>query len=214
MKKGILFDFDGVLAETMGDFYQAWKAAFAHFGYSINEEEFYLLEGMKLFDVASIFCRKADIPMKEVENILAKKEAYYAKHHKFRFYPGVEHFITDLKRNGVPIAVVTAGMKERLIKTVPADFLANFEAIVSNETSGRGKPYPDPYLRGAADLKLNPDECIVIENAPSGISAAKSAGMYCIAVCSTLNRKHLKEADEIVDSFSGLSESRFIRDII
>lgn len=210
MKKGILFDFDGVLAETMEDFYQAWKAVFIESGYFIKQEEFYMLEGMRVTDVAAKFCQKGGIPNNKIEIILAKKEAYYAKNHSFKFYPGVEDFISNLKKVGVPLGIVTAGTKDRLTKTVPLDFLSNFNAIVSNETGGRGKPFPDPYLRGASDLSLSPKECIVIENAPSGISAAKSGGAYCIAICSTLPRKYLEEADEIINNFSELIKLKSI----
>lgn len=213
MKKGILFDFDGVLAETMEDFYQAWNATFKELNYSIDRQEFFLLEGTRVNNIAEIFCKKAGIPLDKIEDILRKKESYYAQNHSFKFYSGVEDFISNLKRAGVPLGIVTSGMKDRLQKTVPLDFLSHFKIIVSNETGGRGKPYPDPYLRGASDLMLDPKECIVVENAPSGINATKSAGMYCIAICSTLPREYLTGADEIINNFSELVTLKSITDL-
>lgn len=213
MKKGILFDFDGVLAETMEDFYRAWNVAFEEYGYSIDRQEFFLLEGMRVNEIATIFCKKAGISEDKIEDILAKKESFYSKNHSFRFYPGVENLISNLNKSEIPLGIVTSGMKDRLLKTVRADFLSSFKTIVSNETGGRGKPYPDPYLRGAADLMLNPKECIVVENAPSGIKAAKSAGASCIAICSTLSREYLVGADDVIVSFSELVKLKEITDI-
>lgn len=213
MRKGLLFDFDGVLAETMEDFYRAWNFAFTEFGYSIDRQEFFLLEGTRLEDIAAIFCKNCDIPQDKIGSILEKKETYYAQDHSFKFYPGVENIISNFKKMGIPLGIVTSGMKERLQKTVPANFLSNFDTIVSKETGGKGKPYPDPYLRGAADLKLDPKECLVVENAPSGITSAKSAGSYCIAICSTLSEKYLGEADEIISSFAELLALKSVTDI-
>ena len=214
MHRGILFDFDGVLAETMEDFFLAWETVFKEFGYSVSKEEFFLMEGMHTTEVASVFCKKGDIQNSQIENILRKKEAYYAKNHKFKFYPGVENLISNLKRNKVPLGIVTAGTKDRLVRTVLADFLSNFDSIVTKETEGNGKPFPDPYLRGASDLNLSPTECIVIENAPMGIKAAKSACAYCVAITSTLTKKYLSEADAVVENFSELAKLEAINELI
>ena len=65
----------------------------------------------------------------------------------------------------------------------------------------RGKPYPDPFLKGAELLGLKPQDCVVIENAPLGIEGALKAGMTVIAVTTTLNAEHLKQAHYIVNDF-------------
>ena len=93
--------------------------------------------------------------------------------------------------------------------TVPKNFLKKFDTVVSGDRTFRGKPFPDPYLKGLSDLNLKREECIAVENAPVGIKSAKNANLYCIAVCSTLDKSYLKEADEIVEEFKDLNKVVF-----
>jgi beta-phosphoglucomutase-like phosphatase (HAD superfamily) len=69
----------------------------------------------------------------------------------------------------------------------------------------RGKPYPDPYLAAAALLKVSPGECAVVENAPLGITAARRAGMRCIALPTSLPARFLRHADVIARDFNDIT---------
>ncbi|GAI93777.1 unnamed protein product, partial [marine sediment metagenome] len=109
--------------------------------------------------------------------------------------------------------IVTAGLSERVHNSVPLKFLSKFDVVITGDKTIRGKPFSDPYLKGAEELGLKPEECIVVENAPLGIQAAKSAGAYCIAICSTLDRSYLEEADEIVEKFEDLNTLDFIKQL-
>lgn len=204
--KGILFDFDGVLAKTMEDNYKAWKSAMKDFGANLKGSDYYPLEGIPVKDIAIKFCQKFNINESFCKEIVDKKERYYLRNHHFEFYPGVEKFIDLLKSKKILLGLVTAALSERLQNTVSENFLKKFDTIVSGERTPRGKPYPDPYLQGLSDLNLTSDECVVIENAPMGIKSAKKANLYCFAVCSTLDKSFLKEADEIVEEFKDLSK--------
>lgn len=204
MLKGILFDFDGVLAVTMEDNYRAWTAVFKNLSYTVKADEYYLLEGMRMLDIAKKFCRAGGINEELAGDIVVKKDEYYARNHAFQFYPGVENSIANLKKAGIPMGIVTASGKNRLTTTVSPEFLGNFSSVITSETGGKGKPFPDPYRSGASELNLNPAECIVVENAPLGIQSAKSAGAYCVAITSTLPKKHLSGADKIIDAFTEL----------
>lgn len=198
--KGILFDFDGVLARTMEDTYRAWRKALLDFGAEITGKQFYPLEGMRLQEVAATLCAVHGISA-DMQEILKKKEAYYLEDHSFSLYPGVEYLVRRLGQRKIPMGIVTAGGIERIQKTLSSDFLGKFTAIITNESGGRGKPYPDPYLTGAEGIGVLPQECIVVENAPLGIRSAKAADMYCIAIASTVAPEALKEADEVVERF-------------
>lgn len=195
----VLFDFDGVLGDTMEDNFRAWQRAMADFGVAITAEEYYLREGMRLAELARELW---EIPNHgsacDVEEIVKRKERYYLEHHSFSFYPGAEALVAALVAQGVPIALVTAARRARLAASVPPPFLDLFTVIVGGEDSGRGKPFPDPYLAAAMKLAVPIGQCVVIENAPLGIRAAKSAGAYCIAVASTLGKDKLQEADKVV----------------
>jgi beta-phosphoglucomutase len=102
-------------------------------------------------------------------------------------------------------ALVTGSILKNIEPIVGNGFLHNFNVIVTGDQVTHTKPHPEPYLTAAQQLAVKPDECIVIENAPSGIEAAKKAGMYCIAVKTTIqDEQYLKEADLIVEDISKL----------
>ena len=105
------------------------------------------------------------------------------------------------------MAIVTAGHLDQLKLSVPERFLKQFDALVTGDQVSRGKPDPEPYLRGAQELGMGPAECMAIENSPLGVQSAKQAGIYCIAICSTVGRDILIEADEILERFEDLRNS-------
>ena len=200
MHKAVIFDFDGTLADTMEDNFQAWKETVLTYGVFIDCEDYFPFEGMGLQDLI----KKYKVP----ETAIKEKELYYLANHKFRLYPGVLDLVGLLSARKIPLGIVTAGLRDRIDKSVPQDFLDKFKVIVS----GAMKPDPGCYLQ--AIKNLNVEECIVVENAPLGIRSAKSAGAYCIAICSTLGREHLVEADEVLDSFDQLINSATIKKLI
>ena len=212
--KGVLFDFDGTLADTMEGHYLAWKAALGEYGLTIEAGDYYPLEGAGLYEVARTFIK--DHPWNEaaVEELVQKKKRYYVERQAVTFFPGVESIVSELKDRKIPMAIVTAGHLDQLRLSVPQYFLNYFNALVTGDLVSRGKPDPEPYLRGAERLGLIPQECIAIENAPLGIQSARRANIYCIGVCSTVNRNELAGADEIVDRFADLRSSVTIKKLL
>ncbi len=205
--KAVLFDFDGVLADTMEDNYIAWKKTCAEYGVDLEREDYFPFEGIQLSTIAKMICDKYNIRNVSSEEIVNKKEEYYKTGRPARFYPGVEEIIDALKDKSILIAVVSAARRERLLSSVPADFLKKFDAVVTGDQLSKGKPYPDPYLEAMKILNVSSDESIVIENAPAGIESAKASGCSCIAISSTMDKKFLKSAEIIIDNFSQLKDS-------
>jgi beta-phosphoglucomutase-like phosphatase (HAD superfamily) len=89
---------------------------------------------------------------------------------------------------------------------VTEQFLSNFEVVITGDAVENAKPHPECYLSAAGILSVPPRQCLAVENSPLGIESAKRARMHCIAVCSTLERKHLGNADFVVDDIFGLYE--------
>jgi len=87
---------------------------------------------------------------------------------------------------------------------VGEELLRKFDVVLTSEDVPRGKPHPDPYLEAARRLGVRPEECLVVENAPMGIRAAKAAGMRCLAVLSTLGPEDLDGADYFVDRIADI----------
>ena len=212
--KGVLFDFDGTLADTMEGHYLAWQTALEEHGISIEAGDYYPLEGAGLHAVARAFIKDLPWNESEIDDLVEKKKRYYVERQTVTFFPGVESLVSELKDLKIPMAIVTAGHLDQLRLSVPLYFLNHFNALVTGDMVSRGKPDPEPFLQGAERLGLTPQECIAIENAPLGIQSARSANIYCIGVCSTVGRNELAEADEIVDRFADLRSSIVIRQIL
>ena len=202
--KGVLFDFDGVLADTMEDHFSAWNHALGVYKVMIARDDFFPLEGMPVMAMASEICRITGADPAISQTILKNKDGHYLKNHQFRLYPGVEEIIDKLHREKTPLGIVSGGRRERITASVRADFLNKFKTLIAGEDTPRGKPFPDPYEEAARRIGCKAPECVVVENAPLGIRAAKAAGAYCIAIASTVSREKLQEADTVIDSFTDL----------
>lgn len=212
--RGILFDFDGTLADTMEGHYLAWKAALGEYGISIRANDYYPLEGTGLHEEARIFTKGLRWTETAVDELVLKKKKYFVDGQSIAFYPGVESLVSELSNLKVPMGIVTAGHLDQLQSSVPEYFLNHFDTLITGDLISRGKPDPEPYLRGAESIGLTPQDCIAIENAPLGVQSAQRAKIYCIAVCSTVNREKLVEADEILESFEDLRSSVKIKQIL
>jgi beta-phosphoglucomutase len=94
---------------------------------------------------------------------------------------------------------------DELKEILPLRIYNLFDYAVTGDHVKRGKPHPDPYLKAAKGLGLRPRECIVVENAPLGIESAKRAGMFCVALTTSLPREYLKRADVVVDSLEDIT---------
>ncbi len=200
----VLFDFDGVLGRTLEDNYAAWAHALAKHGMTIGEEEYYLIEGAPPVQVALAMLQKHGRDARHAPDIAAEKDRYYRTHHSFSFYDGAPALVVRLRQSGLKVALVSGAARARLLATCGDEFLGHFDAVVTSEDVRRGKPDPEPYLRAAERLAVEPKHCLVVENAPLGIHSAKSAGMDCVAVTSTLDERFLSEADVVISSLGDL----------
>lgn len=200
--KAILFDLDGVLGRTMEDNFEAWKYAFLQFGIRIKREDYFLLEGKSPKKVVEHFIDPSQSNPDLRKAVSDIKEEYYLKNNSFALYEGAQSLLEDLGHKGFLLGLITGASKKRLSHS-GAKILPNFfDVVITGEDCAEGKPSPTPYLSAAEKLGVVPSDCLVIENAPLGIESAKRAGMGCIAITSTLESHHLKEADTIVSHLS------------
>ncbi len=170
---------------------------------------------MKVHEVPAWLFGRYGREVPDVQEVVKKKENHYLKHHHFELYPGVLDLLRDLRMKKILTAVVTAALRNRLSGSVPVGFLESFDAVVTGDELKEGKPSPAPYLLAASKLNLTPaEECLVVENAPLGVESAKKAGIYCIALSTTMDPKYLHEADEILGSFQDLRKSPRIQKLL
>jgi beta-phosphoglucomutase len=196
----VIFDFDGVIANTMQDNYLAWKDAFTVYGADIAPLDYYKLEGMGRFDIARILSEQYQAGIGHEDEIVIIKEANYKKNNQFSIYPNIPELLQLLTDHGIKIGLVTGASRNRIQSTMPADILPYFQYIVTSDDVVQGKPNPEPYRKAMQELQVEPEACIVVENAILGIESAQAAGSKCFALTTTLDASHLSEADLIFSS--------------
>jgi len=201
MKKAILFDLDGVLVKSMPFHLEAWQWAFEQHQIPVSLHTLALHEGFRSADMARKIARAAQVQIDDstVKEIVKIKRAYYQKIAQVEFYPQALEVVTELKKMKKCCAIVTSCVRASLQRAIPAEHIPLFNYIVTGDEIKNGKPNPDPFLLARDKLQVTSEECVVIENAPLGIQAAKTAGMVCIAITTTLSANELSGADYIVN---------------
>jgi beta-phosphoglucomutase len=191
----ILFDFDGVLMQSIEDHHRSWNLAFHAYRVEIGWEEFSILEGQSLYTIARQLCGNHHIAETEAENIANTKNEIYLRTSKIRLYDGALPLLSFLKEKNYCLGLVTGAHRDRFDQTVEESFKSYFQIIVTADDVRKTKPDPEPFLTAAERLKKNRSECVVVENAPLGVEAAKNAGMLCAALTTTLPERFLHRAD-------------------
>ncbi|BAI62080.1 putative haloacid dehalogenase [Methanocella paludicola SANAE] len=210
--RAVLFDLDGVITDTMRFHYEAFHKAFERLGLDVKSLDIYTHEGMPSMKLGRALVEEygASVSDEELKKTVDEKRELYRQmaEGNIRAYPGVPETLAMLRENGVKLALVTGSNRRSVTKVVEeAGLTGMFDAIVTGEDTERGKPFPDPYLKGMDKLGADKAYSVVVENAPMGIKAAKAAGVdYVIAVTTTLPEQYFKDADDIMPSFADLGD--------
>jgi beta-phosphoglucomutase len=200
--KAVLFDYDGVLADTMEDMHTAWSYAInVYTKIKLARDFFFLLEGKPSKQMAEDLMNKYKIDKRWIEEVIREKEEYYFKNNNFKINEKIIEIVNLLKKKGILIGVVSGAPRSRIIKMTPSWIIDKCDVIVTSDDVSKGKPDPQPYLRAVEKLGIKKHEVIVIENAPLGIESAIKAGLFCIAIESTLHRRYLKNAHKTLKDF-------------
>ena len=187
--QAFLFDLDGTLIDSMPHHHDAWVAWHARRGLAIDADAFFTATAGRSNDeiLADMF------PAASAEERLAmahEKETLYREiaAPKLALVAGAQQFIERSLAAGIRLAVCTASTPENMqlaFSRYPIDRWV--ETVVSPADGLRGKPHPDIFLEAARRLGLAPARCVVFEDAPLGIEAARRAGMGAVALTTTLN---------------------------
>jgi beta-phosphoglucomutase len=215
--RAVLFDMDGVITDTMPLHLESWKRAFEPYGVHVDKMDVYLREGMTSMVMAREIARaKGKEPgIEDFKLIVEDKTRIFngLVKGRARAYDGVKETLRVLRNNGIKLALVTGskrGSAEAVLKE--AGLQDAFEVIVGAEDVKNGKPDPEPYLQAMKKLSTPALDCVVVENAPLGIKAAKAAKAgFVIALETTLDASYLGEADEVDPSFAELEQCLYRR---
>ncbi len=204
MLKAIIFDVDGVLVDSMFFQADAWVKAFKEIDITITREDIYELEGSNDARlIKAIFEMAGKKPEPWHFEQLPERKRGFLEFDKIKPFEGIPGCLEELKQH-FRLAMVSGSNRVVVEKFVDKFFSGYFEIIINGSDMERGKPDPDPYLKAVERLGMTKNECIVVENAPLGITAAKRAGLYCVAVASMLEPEKVKHADLVLEDHAAL----------
>lgn len=186
--KTVLFDMDGVLYDSMKWHAKSWKETMDDFNLESTTEEFYLYEGMVGRNTINHIMKRErgrDATAEEKEQIYKRKTELFVKYNDESLIPFAYDFVKRVRGEGLKCVVVTGSGQPTLINKINHDFpdLFDSKCMVTAFDVKHGKPHPEPYLMGLEkSSNLQPNQAIVIENAPRGVESAVAAGIFTIAI--------------------------------
>jgi beta-phosphoglucomutase len=209
MIKGILFDMDGVLVDSEPYICKAAIMMFEELGVKASPEDFHPFVGMGenryLGGVAENHGVKVDI-----DKIKARTYEIYEEivRGQLSALPGSHKFIAECRRRGFRLALATSADTVKMQVNLREIGLPpeTFDSIVTGLDVVNKKPFPDIYIKAADMIGLQPQDCLVVEDAASGIKAGKAAGCKCLGVTSSFDARVLAGADWICSSLADVPQ--------
>ena len=186
--KAVLFDMDGILYDSMKYHAKAWYETMSKNNLQSTPEEFYIHEGRTGGNTINLIIQRnlnREATEDEKKNIYKYKSDLFNKYNKNETIPHVYDVLKAVKELGLNRVLVTGSGQKKLIDNLNVNFPDMFQQdmMVTAYDVKYGKPHPEPYLMGLKKAgNLNPNQAIVIENAPMGVEAAVAAGIFTIAV--------------------------------
>jgi beta-phosphoglucomutase len=201
-ERGVIFDLDGVLINTEPIHCRAFQDVLAAYAVTLTERQYF--ESYLVYSDREVLERLLPAGQSLDAAVAAKERRYLTL-----LAAGIPAFpdgvallakcdgwrvglATGSNRHEAELALRTLGIRQR------------FACIVAREDYDKGKPDPEPYLRAAQGLGLSPRRCVVIEDTPGGLRAARAAGMVAVAVTHSCPREHLGEADLVVEDLAAV----------
>lgn len=209
MIKGFVFDFDGLIIDTEIPEYTAWKEIYARFNATLPFEEWSKCLGSNYtsFDPIQYLVSQTGLPLDYDEILPQQRTRSHELAYQQEALPGVSSLILEAKYAGLLLAVASSsdaawvhGHLERL------NLKPLFDTICTEEDVARVKPAPDLFRLAVDRLGIEPGQAVAFEDTKNGIQAAKSAGLFCIAVPNQLTSNlDLSKADWKVNSLAEIS---------
>ena len=186
--KAYLFDCDGTIVDSMPLHFVAWGKALREWGCTFSEEQFYAWGGKPVDEIVEALNQAQGLNM-PVNAVMLQKEGFYRE--MLTELKGVPEVLEHIEQSYgvIPFAVVSGSPRESVEASL--DLLGirdRFEVLVCQGEYAKGKPHPEPFLKAAALLGVEPEDCLVFEDADAGIAAATAAGMQWVKVDSPMVR--------------------------
>ncbi len=196
--KGLLFDMDGVLISSIGSVVRCWRVWAKKYDIP-NADTYEVPHGVRAIDIV----RSLRPDIDPIEGLRVIEDLEIDDTSDLKVLPGAKELLESLPPDRW--AIVTSATRRLMLGRLEAAGLPAPDRIVSADDVVRGKPDPEPYRNGAKLLGCTPEECIVVEDAPSGVGAGKAAGSRVLGVVGTHTLAQLEQADWIVGSLETVS---------
>ncbi len=206
----VIFDMDGVLADTIDLHYQSWQRVADEWQIPFSKEDYSQILGMKREESIDYLLRNHTVDAGTRLEMLRRKNDYYLELvdtlNSDKLLPGVQKLLAELQAAQMRIALGSSSKNAALVlQKLGIDNL--FEVVADGNSVPNSKPSPEVFQKAAELLDLPADECLVIEDAAAGVEAAKAAGMIVLGVGPT---DRLQQADLVLDSLADCSWSALV----
>jgi mannitol-1-/sugar-/sorbitol-6-phosphatase len=201
--KGLLFDMDGVLISSIGSVNRCWRRWAAHYGVP-NAEEFVISHGTRAVDV--IMELHPDFTEEQArEGLRLIEDMEIEDVSDLTVLPGVRELLGSLPADRWTI--VTSATRRLMVARLKVAGLPEPARMITGNDVVNGKPHPEPYISGARILGFAPEDCVAVEDAPSGVGSGKAAGSRVLGVLGTHDAGSLYEAgaEWVVGSLTGVT---------
>ena len=203
--RAVLFDFDGTILDTETPEFEEWRAAFRARGHDLTLDVWQHSVGtVGAYDPCAHLADLMGVPL-DHETL---RQEVYARHQTRceaqPLLPGVVDRAREARAAGLKTAVASSSLSEWVEGWLARHQIRDlFDAVCTRDQVAQVKPAPDLFLLAAARLGVAPEECLAFEDSPNGISAARAAGMRCVAIPNPLTRHlPLGEADLVIESLA------------
>jgi beta-phosphoglucomutase family hydrolase len=209
-KRAVLWDMDGVLVDSGELHYRSWHETLSEFSIPFDRQKFRQSFGMNNARILTILLGKP--PGEDlVKTISDRKESRFREliPGNLQLLPGVLKWLSRLQENGMLQAVASSAPQANIEAIIDELDIRQYLTATISADEMPGKPAPTVFLESARQLEVQPGQCVVVEDAVAGVTAARRAGMRCIAVTTTHPKMELMAADKVVDSLEELSLEDF-----
>lgn len=205
--KAFLFDLDGVIVDTAIYHYQAWKRLANELGFDISEDFNERLKGVSRTESLDLILEHGglSLPEEKKTELATQKNEWYlelvSRMTSDDILPGVATFFAQVRKAGLLTALGSVSKNAPLILE-RIGMTEAFDAIIDGTKISKGKPDPEVFTKGAAELGVRPAECVVFEDAVAGVEAGKRGGMFVVGIGSP---DILTQADMVAPSLEALT---------
>ena len=224
MIRGIIFDFDGLILETEGPVYQSWQEVFQEHNCRLELSAWAKILGSAqgAYDPFDDLERQLGHPVERKRLEATRRARELELIAQEMVLPGVRDYLEKAQENGLKLAIASSSDRRWVVGHLERlGLLSYFDCIRTADDVEQTKPDPELYRQALECLGLTPEEAIVFEDSPHGITAAREAGLFCIAVPNGISRQlsvdhadlHLESMadqnlEELLDHIEGMRDKR------